>query len=321
MARTPQQTKAERLENLAFWYWEYLRRNPVYIEWSCAMNRLTNHLSQYPETMAEVLSADKWLAKINTGPEDKTWQDVKFSPERKVIEERHGKRAGEIYHKYNIFCVSFGSRFKRTYRTFDEGMDTEECLKLVFNRKDDISFKPIHISDVAALLNLHDDWMVGLGGYEPNYMGLLTYQHATLPIGPEITTEMHHKACLEYEVINLMCKAIDYWGIQEPTVDEETASATIELLTELKSVNTANVMRLAMLWLWDRMLEDYDESLDSDELFKKHWGVLKDRANAAGLNEAPWNQIYDKKKRVHTAFLNTIDCIMQVKIIDLNTKR
>lgn len=321
MARKPQQTKAERLENLAFWYWEYQRRNPVYRRWSEVLSHYEKLMDPYQSTLDEATTPDAMIELLKYNDQVTDWQGIKFNPTRAFVEERHGKKAGKLFYKFDIFSIRFEYKFKRMPLTCDLGYPSEVLLQRVLDRDEGLNFKPLDIADVSTLLNIHNDWIVRVAGYEPTHLNILRHREVTIPVGPNITFEEHQKATLEYEVLHLMSKAIDIWDINEPVVDEETADAALELLSDLDSVNTANIMRLAVLWLWDRMEEDDDESLDFDAKFKKHWGVLKDRANSAGLDEAPWNQIYDKKKRVLTALLNTNDCIMQMKIIDLNTKR
>lgn len=307
--------------NLAFWYWEYQRRNPAYIRWVSNLDRLWSELEPYVDTLDELSSPDSMVDMIAYEREATTLQERKHNPFRQVMEDRHGAEAGLNSYRYGQLNNKCEQRFKRSHLSPEYGVDTEELLQYVLGQEHEVNYKYNEISFVSALLNMHNDWIVTIDGQEPSHITMLLHPFVTLPIGPHVTTEIHQKATLEYEVLHFMSNAMDIWDFNNPEVDEETADAALELLTDLDNVNTANTMRLAMLWLWDRIEEDDDDSLDFDSKFQKHWGVLKDRANSVGLTEAPWNQIYDKKKRVLTALQNTNDCIMQMKIIDLNTKR
>lgn len=318
MARQPQQSKAERLENLAFWYWEYQRRNPVYRRWSEVLGNLYEKLEPYQDTIDEIYTPNGTVDLIKYEREATTTHERKYNPARKVMEDRHGPKAGELLYKFNILSVKFDRKFKRPPLSHEFGVDTEEALKALLSPKE-LEFRPDDISHVSALLNMHNDWIVKIDGEDPNHTYMLLVPYVTLPIGPHVTTEIHQKATLEYEVLHLMSKTIDLWDFNEQIVDEQTADAALELLEDLKGINTANVMRLAMLWLWDRINEDDDQSLDFDGKFKKHWGSLKSRANNAGMIDKPWNQIYGKKNRIMKAFESTNCSIQNMTITDLNS--
>ena len=313
-----QQSKAERLENLAFWYWEYQRRNPEYQKWSETIDRFMDDLEKCAEALAEMSSPKGLVDMIEFERSNPTIQDFRKSKFIKRIESEFGKETARTLYRYSMLNQKFERRFKRSATYHGYGMDSEEALQLVLDGKEPV-FKPFDLADVAALLGMHNEWVVQMNGRDPSQTFSMIAEYVTVPIGPHIPIDVFKKASLECEVLYLLSQAAAFWNDDKPALDEEVSESVLDLLEDLKGVNTANIMRLAMLWLWDRINGDDDPSLDFDGKFKKHWGSLKSRADNAGMIEKPWNQIYGKKNRIMKAFESTNYSIQNMTITDLNS--
>lgn len=304
----------DRLRNVAFWYWEYQRRNNQYRRWSSVVECFIEYFDSIgelermdsQETLEECLAHEKELETIFD------YFDTPFC--RHLVEE-HGIEAKRKYIKMCFLGAKFDQKFKRVFRHHCDGIDTDLALEAILNQHD-VSFETERVGDLSALLVMHEDWIVQIDGDVPTPILSLLEVSATLPFNPDIKPEQLENIGKEYQVLNLFNKAVKE-VFEDQFLDYSTAEAAYKLSIAGRHINNSDLVRLAVLWMWDRADESNPNDVETG--FPAALEALQTKLDEKGMGaEKAFNQFFTRRKRILGYFKATNKCIEEMNVFNLN---
>ncbi|WP_428561151.1 MAG: hypothetical protein ACP59X_18285 [Solidesulfovibrio sp. DCME] len=293
----------DRLKRVAFWYWEYMRRNPLYRRYCAVIERYNDYFKslgvfdymecrEYLEEMASYTSAHE------------DCHDLAHNPFRSRLENDFGKEAGMKYWKYGFLSYGFEKHFGRIYKHHSIGIDTDETLKKLLSGED-IVFSVKGSADISALTKLNGSWMIKIDEMTPSNFLYNLEKSNSITIDPKAILNNPTKFGLEVHALNMINKAVEsLFGKQH--IDEETLQSVYKLSLSGKHINSSDTMRLAMLWLWDKA---HEKDGRKPESFDAVYPLLKDKINASGMLDGAWEQIFTRRKRIVGYYGVTDFCI------------
>lgn len=302
----------DRLKRVAFWYWEYMRRNPLYRRYCAVIERYNDYFKslgvfdymesrEYLEEMASYTSAHD------------DCHDLAYNPFRVRLDNEFGKEAGMKYFKYGFLSYGYEKHFGRIYKHYSFGLDTTEALEKIFSGED-VTFSVKGHADISALVKLNGSWMISIDEMMPtNYLYNLEKSNS-ITIDPKAILNNPTKVGLEVHALNMINKAVEsLFGKQH--IDEETLQSVYKLSLSGKHINSSDTMRLAMLWLWDKA---HEKDGGKPESFDAVYPLLKDKINASGMLDGAWEQIFTRRKRIVGYYGVTDFCIQNHTIRSFN---
>lgn len=303
----------DRLRSVAFWHWEYQRRNPAYRKWSKTIQDYLKYFDSIGEienmSSPETFFENVEHAKSHDGED---WQ----SPYVQYLLEAHGPDAQLKYFKFCILGAKFEDKFKRIYREHWIGMDSEVALSDILDMKT-VSFDTDDKTDLIALFSMHEEWIVQFGGEVPSYIGSFIEDHASAPFSPDATPEQTMKIGIEYQALNAFNKAVKC-VFEDTFIDEQTMQAVYKLSISGKRINTADLTRLSVLWMWDYAYRANPDDLMSE--FDNARAAVWEKINEKGMGgEKGFNAISSRRPRVLTNFKATNKCIQTMRVFHLNS--
>lgn len=302
----------DRLRNVAFWYWEYQRRNPSYRKWSKIIQGYLRYFDLIGE-LENLVSPELFLENIEHAQshEGEDWQ----SPYVRYLSDTYGPGAKCKYFRLSVRGVKFDEKFKRVYREHWIGMDTDEALDDILDMKS-VSFYADDETDLIALLSMHEEWIVQFGEEAPSYIGSFVEKQATAPFSPDATPEQVMKISTEYQVLNAFSKAVKC-AFEDQFIDDQTMKAVYKLSIAGRHINSTDLVRLAILWMWD-----YAHKANPDDLVSEFDNALvavrKKIKDKDMDGEKAFNQFTDRRARVLGYFNATNECIQKMRVFNLN---
>ena len=302
----------DRLKRVAFWYWEYMRRNPLYKKYCKVINRYDNYFKkigvydymqskEYLEEMSEYLSTHE------------SKHDLEHTPFRNRLEAEHGKEAGRLFFKYGFLGLGYEKKFGRVYKDCADGLDSYAVIDNFLAGKT-VGFASQDIRDLSALIKLNGTWMVSVDEYAPDNFSYDLERSSSIKIDPKGILNNPAKVGLEIHALNLINKAVNsLFGKQRAS--EETLQSVYKLSLSGKHIISSDAMRLAMLWLWDKAHEA-DES--NPARFDEVYSLLKAKLEKKGMADGAWEQILTRRKRTLGYYEMTSYCIKNRIVTSLN---
>lgn len=303
---------SDRLRRIAFWYWEYMRRNPLYQRYCQVIDSYDDFFKsigvyefmqskEFLDEMAEYVSS-------HDSPED-----LKYTPFRRKLEKEHGKDAGSKFFKYGSLACGFENKFGRIYKNNSIGLDSETALDLLLENRD-VDFSTKDQTDISALLKLNRNWLLTVDGMAPDNFSFNFKRTGNVKIDPDAIVNSPIKIGLEVQALNMISKAIENI-FEKQHIEDETLQAIYKLCLAGKHINSSDVMRLAMIWMWDKAHEaDEATSAPFDDVYP----LLKAKVEKSGKTDGAWEQIITRRKRILGYYEMTDFCIKNRVIISLN---
>ena len=305
----------DRLKNAAFWYWEYQRRNKLYRRWSIVIKMYIDYFDSIDE-LQYINSLDGFEEAIEQEYDGDTLHDMYDTPYCRYLVETHGPESKLKYIKLSSLSFNFDRRFKRVFRYHWDGMDTTEALQSVLN-KEDISFETDGIADLSAMLAMHEEWIIQIDGEAPSHVISLGEASASLPFNPELKPEQLKNIGPEYQVLNMFNKAFKE-EFEDQFLDNATVEAAYKLSIAGRHINNADLVRLAVLWMWDRACEWDPEDVEAG--FQEALEALQAKLDSKGMGaEKAFNQFFTRRKRILDYFRATNKCIEEMNVFNLNS--
>jgi len=241
-----------------------------------------------------------------------TEEELKYIPFRSRLEREHGKEASMIYWKYGFLANGFDTRFGRIYKHYSAGMDVFAAFeKIKLGEK--FIFSTTDPTDISALIKLNDNWIISVDDMEPCNSCYKLEMANDIKINPQTVLVNPKRVGLEFYALKMINRAI-YSQFVKQDIDEEILQAVYELILSGKHINSTEIMRLAMLWLWDKA----HENADRPESFDAVYPLLQKEIDSAGLTDNAWDQIMNRRKRVAGYYAVTDYCIKKHTITSLN---
>lgn len=302
-----------RLKGIAFWYWEYMRRNPLYIRYCDVIKRYDDYFKSIG--VYDFMQSKEFLEEISeyvSTHEDS--EDLKYMPLRRRLERDHGEKAGIIYFKYGFLGYAFEEKFGRIYKDPSEGIDTKKALEAVMAGKK-ILFSADNARDISALTKLNGSWLISVDDTTPKSYFYDLPRIQNIKIDPEGILHDPEKIGLEVYALNLITKAVESL-FEEQKIADETLQSVYNLNFAGKTLRNADISRLAALWLWDKA---HEKGRQNPAAFKEIYPLLKAKLNDKKRTiVGNWEQQDLKANRIRTHYEMTDYCIRHRTITHLN---
>lgn len=310
----------DRLKNVAFWYWEYMRRNPLYRRYCNVIDRYDNFFKSIG--VYDYMQSKEYLDEMSeyTSTHDER-EELRYTPFRLRLERDHGERAGLLFFKYGFLSLGFENKFGRIYKYCTDGIDADALINKLLT-DEDVSFSTENVADIAALVKLNGQWLITVDGFTPDTFCYDLQRSNEVKISPKAILEEPGKVGLEVYALNLINKAVES-QFEKQRVSLETMGSVYKLSLAGKHINSTDAMRLAMLWMWDKAHENGGkEPLPFDQVYRllkeiilsKH--AVEDGKETGGV----WDQILYRKPRIREYYASTEHCISQPTVIPLKSK-
>jgi len=304
----------DRLKNIAFWHWEYQRRNPEYRRWCEVIERFILYFDDIGEW--EYMCSEEFARKLKEYYSDPQYDDaIMDNPYCRHLEGEHGKEARRAFIKWSLLGFQFDRKFKRIFRDASVGMDVEEALSQAL-KEAPVSFEVESLADMTAMLKMHNEWIVQIDGNAPSHVLAFGETNATMPINPDVPLDRLANIGHEAQVLNMLHKAL-FEEHGEQVLDEATPNAAYQLSIAGKHINNSDLVRLAVLWMWDRAFEANPDDLDAG--FMDAYEQVTAKIEEAGMGgEKPFSQFLSRRKRIQGYFSATDRCIKDMYVFNLN---
>jgi len=311
--RNVSQADINRLKGIAFWYWEYMRRNPLYIRYCDVIKRYDDYFKSIG--VYEFMQSKEFLEEISeyTSTHEDS-EDLKYMPIRRRLERDHGEKAGKIYFKYGFLGYAFEEKFGRIYKDPSEGLDTEKALEAMMVGKN-ISFLADNVPDISALIKLNGSWLISVDDTTPKSYFYDLPRIQNIQIDPKGVLDDPGRVGLEVYAVNLITKAVESF-FEEQKISGETLQSVYLLSCSGKYLKSPAISRLAALWLWDKA---HEKDRQNPATFKEVYPLLKAKLNDKKRTIAGnWEQQALNATRVRTHYEMTDYCIRNRTISYLN---
>jgi hypothetical protein len=302
-----------RLKGIAFWYWEYMRRNPLYIRYCDVITEYDDYFKSLGvyDYMQSKEYLDEMSEYVTTHDES---EDLKYTPFRRRLEKEHGEEAGRRFFKYGFLSCGFEDKFGRIYKHYSVGIDSTEALERLMSGRD-ISFKTNEVADLAALTKLNGSWLITVDDFTPDTFTYDLKRSKTIKIDPNGVLDDPGKVGLEIYALNLINKAVESL-FEEQKIADETLQSVYNLNFSGKTLRNADISRLAALWLWDKA---HEKGRQNPAAFKEVYPLLKAKLNDKKRTiVGNWEQQDLKANRIRTHYEMTDYCIRHRTITHLN---
>lgn len=305
----------DRLKNVAFWYWEYQRRNSQYRRWSNIIEGYIDYFASIGE-LENLGNPEALASNVEYADNPDNADDFFDSPLCRHLLKQHGPEAKCKYFKMSMRQAKFDQKFKRVLRFHWEGMDTEKALDAVL-KEEDVSFETESVADHSAMLAMHENWIVQIDGDAPSHLLSLSKAQATLPFNPDVKPEQMANIGSEYQVLNMFNKAVKE-VFEDQFLDSTTAEAAYKLSIAGKHINNSDLVRLAVLWMWDRADESNPDDIEAG--FQEALEALQAKLNKKGMGgEKAFSQFFTRRKRILGYINATNKCIEEMNVFNLNS--
>lgn len=303
---------ADRLQRIAFWYWEYMRRNPLYQRYCAVIEAYNDYFKDIGiyEFMQTREFLDEMAEYVSTHDDE---EDLKYTPFRRRVEKSHGEYASLKIFKYGFLSCGFENNFGRIYKHCLDGLDSDEALGCLLH-DNDVEFSTKNPADLSALLKLNGEWLLTVDEMTPDTFSFDFQRTGNIKISPQGVAKAPSKVGLEVQALNMINKAVENL-FKKQNIEGETLQAVYKLCLEGKHINSSDVMRLAMVWLWDKAHETSESTPAS---FDDVYPLLKAKVEASGKTDGAWEQIMTRRKRIMGYYEMTDFCIKNRVIMSLN---
>lgn len=301
----------DRLMNVAFWYWEHMRRNPQYRRYCDVIEYYKEYFDRLGE-LAYLDSKEGLEEHFSYFYDTENDYDVKNNPYKTYLEATHGLEAGLKYFKFAFLSEKFRSKFKRIYKHYSIGIDTEKYLTSIIS-DNDISFETRDHADIASLIRMHEEWSIKIDDSSPTYYIYHLEDSGPITVDPQGILNAPATIGLEAYAINLIHKSIRGL-VKKQSIDTDTFAAVYKISVAGKNINSADKMRLAILWLWDKAHEaDYANPAPFNEVYP----LLKDKLKSANVSGGVWEQVLYRRSRILGYYKMLTQSISQLTVLPL----
>lgn len=252
---------SHRLKSVAFWFWEYQRRNPAYRQFSRVIEKYRDYLDELGEL--EVIESEEGCKGFDSdafGMED---PNPKNHPYALYLEGKYGKEARLAFYRLTFLIEAVRRRFHRQYCSWHIGLDTDDALTAILKGRS-VLFESKDHDDINALLRSHPNWTMSIDEDIPNHYisdldktsGILLDHKQALKDPEQVMLELH--------AVKVLSGAIDSI-FSNKRISDETLEAIYKLCLSGDHIVSADLTRLILLWMWDKAHDDDENNpLDFD---------------------------------------------------------
>ncbi|BAH73640.1 hypothetical protein DMR_01490 [Solidesulfovibrio magneticus RS-1] len=323
-----------RFKTIAFWHWEYTRRNRLYKLYSNKIESFRNGLigagGLHQDITVVPLGGifDKYLYKQEG--EQSINHLLKWFLIRGLDREK-----GMLFLRYRLLFHGFNKKFKRYFKPCHIGIDSSEQLdKLLsgnlpcFEIKDLVDLIAILPQELKLKLTL--DYSKArikiLGPWFAEMVSVENTGQNNIKIEMDQVFKFSDDVILDREdqrTISGMANVLAFLNRlfvngckqENPLVTDYMLQLIYRFCLAGKHIKSSSIMRLAMLWLWDQA---HKQNEDNPAQFDDVYPLLKSKIEQAGVSGKVWEQIVTRRKRVRGYYDVTDYCIKNRTIISLN---
>ena len=290
-----------------------MRRNPLYIRYCDVFNCYHNYFESLGvyEYMQSKEFLDEMSEYVSTHD---TREELKNFPFRKRLEKEFGDEAGKITFKYGCLSCGFENHFGRIYKHYSIGIDTEKVLN------DELSGNPFPFitnnpADIAALVKLNGSWLITVDDFMPDNFCYDIKRTQNIKINPDGVLNDPEKVGLEVRALNMINVAVESM-FKEQSIADDMLKSVYKLSLAGKRFSSADITRLATLWLWDKA---HEKDRQNPSAFKEVYPLLKAKLNdKKRVIAGDWEQLAQRANRVRQNYEMTDYCIQHHTITHLN---
>lgn len=300
---------ADRLERVAFWLWEYTRRNHHY-------RRYVDVIHNYLERFDEIGELDNVLSFMGYDNLQVLLSDPDFDLTDNFLTQELSKKHGELYAKYLFkMCIllsKFNMRFGRVFKDYTEGLDTHKSLKDLLDGKE-VSFRSKDQYDQYAVMHIRNEWMMTVDGDAPNLNMVTVENDADIKLDP--TKVLTHGTELAKEANSLNIYNQMYRNASKGRgIDYDTKIQVYQLGAAGKDIKpSGDQKRFIMLWLWDQA-HDPENKGDQPKSFDEVFPLLKEHLHEGYLSTL-CHEVTSRKSRTRGYYQTTEQCIKELVIL------
>ncbi|MBI4805527.1 MAG: hypothetical protein HY795_09855 [Desulfovibrio sp.] len=269
---------SHRIRSVAFWFWEYQRRNPAYRHFSHVIENYRAYFDELGEL--EVIESEEVCKGFDADAFDMEDPNPKSHPYTLHLEERYGKKARLSFCRLSFLTEAVRRRFHRLYRNAYIGLNTGEALAAVLKGKS-VAFESKDHIDINALLRSYYKWAMSIDDDAPNHYMADLDKTAGILLDHKQALKDPEQVMLELHAVKIFNATIDSI-FSNKRISDETLEAVYKLCLSGDHIVSADMTRLIILWMWDKAHESDDNNpLSFDEVHEilKEAIPLKHRHN------------------------------------------
>lgn len=305
----------DRVKNIAFWQWEYTRRNPTYRKYSEALLALEDRIADHG--IFELFKNADFQKEANEFANIKATYSYYHAVDGLLSEE-----AMKELRRWKTLRDKFTERFMRRRRSSHLGATTcyEMILEMVSEgRKREYNTGSCHeghdyfsesLDDILALLSYHHDWSILVDEKLPpkvDFEMLIGFSYRPT----DTATDYIHTG----DEIRSLSYLHDFTN-REGRVPDELCEIVYKLSIAGKKINPADEMRKFLLILWDEM--NKIGSFERKTFDHYYRDVLK-MIDGEGATHSIWKQVASNKTRIYKYFQATCRCIEGMRVYSLKS--
>jgi hypothetical protein len=326
-------TKIDRLRNAAFWHWEYMRRNPIYIKY---WDKFEFYFKYFDEIgVSAFINSAEHIELVREIGNDPSREDSNLEIISERMFQADGDKGTLYYTKFGILSACFANKFFIPPKSYIEDYSSEDVFEYVFSREEFL-FQTYEITECISLCSTHE-WMFSTPdsiaelydfsivenlNFSPNRM---TSMNSSKNVGLEagvinVTKSAINKiierdisySCLTFEKMKYLPEVE-----LDDVISDEQLEDIYDLIIKPRKLNIADELRLCGLWMWD----NYDHDTDDPEAeFERVLDELRMKLELGGKDDKPWSQVFERKKRMWEYFQVTCMCIKKHTVLPLSYK-
>lgn len=305
----------DKVKNLAFWQWEYQRRNQKYREYSEAMTVLDLDLI---DSGVSAYFAREDYVELVTKYQDPSEPFSYYN----MIKDNFSKCVLDYFYKWCILRQKFAANFMRRPKHYMNGEETcYEMLLCSISRRKKCNYDIQkysgydacyldELSDLLALLSYREQWDILIDGKVPPKVDFLTMFNF-----PYVPTSNATESTDIGSQIRSLAFLYDFTRTHHPQSDE-LCETIYRLAIAGRKINPADEMRTFLLILWDEM--DRIGCFDRKTFNHYYADVLK-MIDAKGAEHSIWKQVASHKSRIYKYFQTTCRCIEDMRVYPLKS--
>lgn len=331
--------KTHAVRNRAYWNWEYLRRNPLYLEFDEVISDYSRYLAKIGELSTYYRLRD----------EEPGMKGSKHClPFYIHLNKKYGKEEAELYYKHFMHIQDFFRIFRTPVIPAKWGtLPVDTLIELLDGN--DISFEVTSSIKILTLVTLHKDWTINVNNNNPSFYQFKKLLSRNITINTDsmlkndkdikITQEknyaQHVESVMDHynndntqqftELIESIHKLDSLGGtvsdelaqdivqigssfLEGPQIPDEDYDKMYDFLLQGKYIHGADEMRLASLVIWDFVNyagKSFNEALKWLQGTVKSYDISSE-----------WDQVF-KNSLMKKYYTTTDECITRGQILPL----
>ena len=288
---------SHRIKSVAFWFWEYQRRNPAYRQFSNIIEKLRSYFDELGEL--RVIESEEVCKGFATEEYDMEPPSPKDHPYALHLEQKYGKEARLAFYRLSFLTEAVRRRFQRVYCSYDIGMKTDETLNAILSGKP-VAFESKEHIDINALLRSYNNWSMSIDEDIPNHYIADLDKTSGILLDHKKALKAPEQVMLELHAVKIFNSTIDSI-FSNKRISDETLEAVYKLCLSGEHIVSSDITRLILLWMWDKAHDENSSPLLSfDEVYLSLKKAIPQGKRHEGINATS----FKKRQRLFEYYEN-----------------